>query len=62
MELTMIELMKYIDIKKIDFSKNPNSITTIRLGLYYIKFIGDRTIFKIRIHDIIIRGITIGDR
>ena len=33
-----------------------------KLGLYYIKFLKDNTIFRIRIPDALVRGITMGDR
>ena len=45
-----------------DASVTPNSCTAIRLGLYYIRFIKDNTLFRIRIPDALVRGITMGDR
>ena len=45
-----------------DASVTANTCKATRLGLYYIKFIKDNTIFRIRIPDALVRGITMGDR
>ena len=45
-----------------DASVTPNTVMATRLGLYYIKFLKDNTIFRIRIPDALVRGITMGDR
>ena len=45
-----------------DASVTPNSCTATRLGLYYIRIIQDNTLFRIRIPDALVRGITFGDR
>ena len=45
-----------------DASVTPNSITATRLGLYFIRFIKDNTIYRMRIPDVVVRGITMGDR
>ncbi len=45
-----------------DASVTPNTCTATRLGLYYIRFIKDNTIFRIRIPDAHVRGTTMGDR
>ena len=45
-----------------DASVTPNTCMATRLGLYYIRFINDNTIFRIRIPDALVRGTTMGDR
>ena len=45
-----------------DASVTPNTCMATRLGLYYIKFLNDNTLFRIRIPDALVRGITFGDR
>lgn len=45
-----------------DASVTPNTCMATRLGLYYIRFISDNTIFRIRIPDALVRGTTMGDR
>ena len=45
-----------------DASVTPNTCMATRLGKYYIKFLRDNTIFRIRIPDALVRGITMGDR
>ena len=45
-----------------DASVTPNTCMATRLGLYYIRFIKDNTLFRIRIPDALVRGITMGDR
>ena len=45
-----------------DASVTPNTCMATRLGLYYIRFIKDNTIFRIRIPDALVRGTTMGDR
>ena len=45
-----------------DASVTPNTVMATRLGIYYIKFLKDNTVFRIRIPDALVRGITMGDR
>ena len=45
-----------------DASVTPNTCMATRLGKYHIKFLRDNTIFRIRIPDALVRGITMGDR
>ena len=45
-----------------DASVTPTTCMATRLGLYYIRFIKDNTIFRIRIPDALVRGTTVGDR
>ena len=45
-----------------DASLTPTTCMATRLGLYYIRFIKDNTIFRIRIPDVLVRGTTVGDR
>ena len=45
-----------------DASLTPNTCLATRLGLYYIRFISDNTVFRIRIPDVFLRGTTVGDR
>ena len=45
-----------------DASVTPNTCMATRLGIYNIKFLKDNTIFRIRIPDALVRGITMGDR
>jgi len=45
-----------------DASVTPNTCTATRLGLYFIRFIKDNTLFRIRIPDVYLRGITMGER
>ena len=45
-----------------DASVTPNTCTATRLGSYFIKFLKDNTIFKIRIPDAYVKGTTFGDR
>ena len=45
-----------------DASVTPTTCMASRLGLYYIRYIKDNTLFRIRIPDALVRGTTIGDR
>ena len=45
-----------------DASVTPNTCMATRLGLYYVRIIKDNTLFRIRIPDALVRGITFGDR
>ena len=45
-----------------DASVTPNTCMATRLGIYNIRFIKDNTLFRIRIPDALVRGITMGDR
>ena len=45
-----------------DASVTPNTCMATRLGIYNIKFLKDNTVFRIRIPDALVRGITMGDR
>ena len=45
-----------------DASVTPTTCMASRLGLYYIRYIKDNTLFRVRIPDALVRGTTIGDR
>ena len=45
-----------------DASVTPTTCMASRLGLYYIRYLKDNTLFRIRIPDALVRGTTIGDR